>query len=331
MAEQITQCPHCDTAFRVTEAHLEAANGAVRCGNCQEIFDARQNRVITEDSDAPVDAQAVDSTGEAAAANETISESYISELLEEGADTPVSAEWDIPYAAEADPATYPTYADADPASLEGDLHFSSEVLSAGEAPPRAEPREEKDAPPAREELLANIEAEPVELHWQESRIPPRHRLPLSLGIIAAAALLIVQFAWANLDHLASEPRYRGWLGGLCVVFRCTLPLRSDIHRIHSDELVIRSHPDEADALIINTIITNRADFQQPFPILQLQFSDINGKPVAHRAFESGEYLAGELAGKTAMPVNQPVHIALELIDPGPRAVNYSLSVHPSGQ
>jgi hypothetical protein len=30
-----------------------------------------------------------------------------------------------------------------------------------------------------------------------------------------------------------------------------------------------------------------------------------------------------------MPVQQPVHIALELLDPGPRAVNYLLSVVPA--
>lgn len=35
-----TQCPHCQTCFRIAEAHLTAAKGMVRCGSCQSIFDA---------------------------------------------------------------------------------------------------------------------------------------------------------------------------------------------------------------------------------------------------------------------------------------------------
>jgi len=35
-----TRCPHCQTCFRIAEAHLKAAKGKVRCGSCKEIFDA---------------------------------------------------------------------------------------------------------------------------------------------------------------------------------------------------------------------------------------------------------------------------------------------------
>jgi len=38
-----TQCPHCQTCFRIAEAHLKVANGKVRCGSCQEVFDATQH------------------------------------------------------------------------------------------------------------------------------------------------------------------------------------------------------------------------------------------------------------------------------------------------
>lgn len=38
-----TQCTHCHTRFRITDAHLEAYNGQVRCGKCQQVFDAREN------------------------------------------------------------------------------------------------------------------------------------------------------------------------------------------------------------------------------------------------------------------------------------------------
>lgn len=40
MTEAITQCPGCQTAFKVTEAQLLIADGSVRCGFCLHIFKA---------------------------------------------------------------------------------------------------------------------------------------------------------------------------------------------------------------------------------------------------------------------------------------------------
>lgn len=35
-----TECPHCNTVFRISESELEQANGQVRCGHCLAIFTA---------------------------------------------------------------------------------------------------------------------------------------------------------------------------------------------------------------------------------------------------------------------------------------------------
>lgn len=48
MAEMITRCPQCDTAFRITPGHLRSARGSVRCGSCLQVFNAREN--LTENS-----------------------------------------------------------------------------------------------------------------------------------------------------------------------------------------------------------------------------------------------------------------------------------------
>lgn len=39
----VTQCPKCDTTFRVTQAQLTAAKGAVRCGACLHVFRAAEH------------------------------------------------------------------------------------------------------------------------------------------------------------------------------------------------------------------------------------------------------------------------------------------------
>src|SRR5690606_6920495 len=36
----VTQCPHCQTSFRVSHTQLSVARGVVRCGNCLQVFNA---------------------------------------------------------------------------------------------------------------------------------------------------------------------------------------------------------------------------------------------------------------------------------------------------
>ena len=36
----VTQCPHCQTRFRVSHAQLSVARGVVRCGSCLQVFNA---------------------------------------------------------------------------------------------------------------------------------------------------------------------------------------------------------------------------------------------------------------------------------------------------
>lgn len=36
----VTQCPHCQTSFRVSHNQLSVARGMVRCGNCLQVFNA---------------------------------------------------------------------------------------------------------------------------------------------------------------------------------------------------------------------------------------------------------------------------------------------------
>ena len=43
MTSFVTQCPHCQTSFRVSRTQLGAAQGVVRCGACMELFNAARH------------------------------------------------------------------------------------------------------------------------------------------------------------------------------------------------------------------------------------------------------------------------------------------------
>ncbi len=56
-----TRCGNCDTTFRVTTRQLQASGGRVRCGHCQQIFDAFATLTAQEPefgSQEPVDSSA---------------------------------------------------------------------------------------------------------------------------------------------------------------------------------------------------------------------------------------------------------------------------------
>lgn len=177
----------------------------------------------------------------------------------------------------------------------------------------------------RDEPLFELENEPLQLDWQAQRRPWGRWL--GWGALNLIALLALggQYVVYNYDELVRQDRYRPWFEQLCPSLGCTLPPKVDIEQIKSSNLVVRSHPDFNAALVVDAIIYNRAPFAQPFPLLEVRFADINGRALASRVFKPGEYLSGELAGQREMPPQVPIHIALDILDPGSQAVNYSLS------
>lgn len=182
--------------------------------------------------------------------------------------------------------------------------------------------------PERAALLQNIESDPVVMAFRvEARTWPKKLLWAGLSLLAILALYI-QWNIYNFDDLARQQPYRSWYSTLCPQVGCQLPPLAAPEKITSSNLVVRSHPSIEQALIVDIIIRNRAPFEQPFPKLELTFSDRDNAPIASRQFIPADYLRGELAGRKQMPSERPIHIVLELNDPGPHAVNYSAMIAP---
>ena len=175
-----------------------------------------------------------------------------------------------------------------------------------------------------QEHFYHLHDEPVQLAWQPPKKPWGRWIGWGLLNLLAAGALAGQYINYHFDELARHDQYRPWFEQLCPSLGCTLPSKVDISLIKSSNLVVRSHPDFNGALVVDAIIYNRAPFSQPFPLLELRFSDINDQPLANRRFKPSEYLGGELAGRKEMPPQTPIHVSLDILDPGAQAVNYSL-------
>jgi len=415
MSNFVTQCPHCQTSFRVSRAQLAAARGVVRCGACMELFNAaralqgdgaepapiaqhsneppseaapaqrrkpdvsspgtfwihdeldldsldldeelakleRQERQFSreplglepEQSSAEADTlpQRTDEVTKRAADSATPEHEPVAmppEPIDTDNGAPHEAHWRLtpvaaeyrkqpsPLIASRESQTQPSYTThrIEP-SLDDVLQHSDEprlVAEPIEPSDEDEPQQTRRTRNEDADPLFELEEEPLQLEWEARRRPWGRWLGWGLLNLIALLALAAQYVTYNFEALARQDEYRPWLERICPAVGCKLPPRVDISQIKSSNLVVRSHPDFAGALIVDAMIYNRAPFAQPFPLLEVQFDDLQGKTLARRTFKPGEYLSGELAGQHEMPSQIPIHISLEILDPGANAVNYSL-------
>lgn len=147
------------------------------------------------------------------------------------------------------------------------------------------------------------------------------RIPLIAG---ALVFLVAQVMYLQFDDWAVDPTFRPAYSAACALLPCELPDRRDLDLLKSRTLKVRSHPKAEGSLLVDALIVNEAEFDQPFPVLHLKFASVEGNPLASERFSPADYLAGDMAGVKMMPARTPVHIEVKAIDPGAQAVSYTL-------
>lgn len=217
-----------------------------------------------------------------------------------------------------------------------------EVVTSGRVVPKALPDVREDEP---EHAPVEAEPDPV-LEAVPDAVPdpvpeavledaqPRPQISFApeprrwwVGVLAAlfVILFVLQVAYLQLPEWSREPSLRpgyelacGWLG-------CELPEMRALDALRTRNLVVRSHPDTQGGLVVDASIVNVAPFAQRFPDLELRFTSATGEIVAGRRFSPDEYLPKDFEGERSMPPDTPIQLSLEIVDPGPDAVNYTLS------
>lgn len=146
---------------------------------------------------------------------------------------------------------------------------------------------------------------------------------LSLIVVAA---LFGQYLYFNFDTKSKEMEWRPWYEKACTVLKCTLPPLVDTSQIRSRNMTLS---ERNGSYVVDFLVKNHASFAQPFPNLELRFSDINGKIVARRLFKPAEYVRGELTGAKLMPAGVDIRFSIEVVKPAPDAVNFDLNFYPA--
>ncbi|MBL6691218.1 MAG: DUF3426 domain-containing protein [Pseudomonadales bacterium] len=282
MIEAITQCPECQTSFRVTEAQLRIAEGSVRCGACLNVFQAEDYLL------SPL----LDMTERLA-----IEQDYWLDFED--------------YMAQVGPVSAPA-AHEEPGTIERDLSVVD-----GKSPFVDDLEKPFDL---------EFEPDPELLLRDHRRFFPMASLKWVPGILFLLLMLGAQWAFMNLQSFAQDEAYREQILTFCRVTGCAVPDYDNLGLLETRELIIRSHPEAASALMVDVLLRNSGDFRQAFPGLWLQFMDVRGNVVASRVFRSQEYLGGEMRGLRYIPALTEVRLSLEIADPGENALGYQMEV-----
>ena len=291
-------CTACQDVFKVQSAHLAVAQGHVRCGGCQVVFDAtaslydtlqeagqaaQRMRQAEQEIDVVVDAAMASTDAPSVEADDVVEtqSNLDGGLPSEDARTGIDRDcyaWPV----ERYPATATHYPDI-PVSTVLDEH--------------EEPR-----------------------HGISSRV--------WWGLAASVLLSLLltgQYVWKQRDRLAADASLRPWLERYCAVLHCDLPLRHDVSKIEILERDVRDHPQVKDALLISATFVNEASYIQAYPVFEISFSDMSGTPVSVRRFEPQDYLPKETDPSAGLPPGKKTRLMLEILDPGKNAVSYQLA------
>jgi predicted Zn finger-like uncharacterized protein len=287
-----TQCPHCATKFRVTETQVQAADGFVRCGVCKEVFNT-----IEVASQHTHQVSLLD--------NISAKESPTEELTEENKNI-VALPVETPADDESDDFKETNAADE---SGKDAFDFFNEVSN---------------------ESLQHV----VPDNFRSSSSSPTTSITStvlwSIGILFLTATLIIEYIWFNRDQLNKIPVLQTAINTLCQQIECTNLSIRDPAKIELITRNIYSHPNEKSALMVNVTMKNNATIAQPYPVMQIDFSDVRGHTVAARRFWPKEYLATDYQqNNTEQPYllepNTSASISLEIQDPGKQAVAYEFN------
>ncbi|OOG23197.1 hypothetical protein B1C78_12010 [Thioalkalivibrio denitrificans] len=305
-----TRCPHCDAVFQVTTSELTAYDGNVRCGECGQIFNGLDSLSVLPPESAEAPAR-----HDQPARAESRAHEHAPVAVPEPDAVPVPPE---PVA-------------RDEAEVGSEIPDAPDIAAqidepAQETATEAEPETERQSAQPAAAVPMVIRDEVTIAPAGDTRKHVTRTFSLGLFSLALIGLLAGQVIYHERARLVVYPELAPAIHWMCERLGCTLPPRRDPAAFQISSRNIYSHPNAAGALMVQATLTNRADFAQPHPLVELSFRDLQGELLAVRRFAPEEYLQ---RGPTeeSVPPGEPVHLLLEIEDPGPRAVAYEFRFH----
>jgi predicted Zn finger-like uncharacterized protein len=339
-----TQCPKCDTVFRVTARELQIARGDVRCGNCARTFNALESLTDVPPPDSEPDNEPDPGPSETGSQQSFEGDESATQDQPTG-QTEESLEFDVPEQkwasffmdAEPSPGQPPGITDDDQDTSESDA-WNGQAFKISDDADEAAFSQPEFGDVESDAVLADG-TENLAPQVEESDAPPwlgRPSTPVSTpgprqygtGWWIAAGFLCVslfsQFIHYNRDMLAASTRYGAATHSFYDRLNATLypAWRLDAYKVRGSEVI--GGADSALEIIAKIEITGEQIVG--FPLIRVSLRDRWSNPVAGKIFSPAEYLTeGEPSADKLSP-GQIIAVQISVEDPGSEAQGYELDV-----
>jgi predicted Zn finger-like uncharacterized protein len=306
----ITQCPACNTLFKVVADQLKISEGWVRCGQCREVFDAQTHMVqVVAPTKTPVQQEPQQDKPVAMADKSTPSQEPDAHKSSKQPAQPApaprkrqdfeSSDWIYSVNPPQPKGEYPQGLDNPPSLLPEDIDIADYPLSDTDR--------------------SLIEAErSVSFVRHAQRATRRRSSWARTGLLLVAVLLlaagVLQVARYERDRIvAAQPGLQPWLQELCRYTGCTVgPLKqiesvvvdaSSFNKVRSDS--------KSDMYKITVNLKNTGVLPVAVPHIELTLNDSQDQPVLRRILNPADLgfvqlvlaPAAELAGTTSVQVD----------------------------
>lgn len=291
---------------------MRLAQGQVRCGACLTVFDANRHALqrVSEQPETPVAPPPTpvrQSPSPSPSPNPSVSRANFTSVGSSA--RVVQFDNTAPAAKEAQPQPPATGAPAVAATRGAATH------------------QEPSFDPA---LIPQIDilAEPIVLHHAQ----PRESSPVAilfwtLCSLVALAGLLGQYLWFERASLANQPALMPFYQIACERVRCDLNASQGLASLIPDQVIARPHQQFNDLISLAIRIRNDAAFAQPYPAIEISFSDLKGNLVSRRTFQPQQYLGGDAIASPRLPAGLDIEVNLPLTTPGEQAVSYEIRLH----
>jgi predicted Zn finger-like uncharacterized protein len=338
----LTQCPNCQTTFRVTTEILRVADGQVRCGRCQTQFDALERLIDENEAADPQPSRApraAHSPAQGASRIEVEEPAAQEDITLEGRHIEISGRYRLPDGARGEPrireetveewveiddiedaAEEAGVIEIDEELIDGDLSDESLAAEAAaqsgievaeETYEAAAAAPEYEQPEPEIDLLARPRRAPVPRIWKILLAP-------------LALLLVIQFVHTYRHSLARHPRLGPAILGIYGAVGVDLQPDWNLHAYKILQRHLLADPALPGTLKVRVSFKNDAPFAQPYPLVKLVLEDRWGERVREREFEPAEYL--DPAPERLLAPAQEVTAALSIVDPGPDAESFRFAM-----
>jgi predicted Zn finger-like uncharacterized protein len=268
----ITRCPACATAFKVVPDQLKISEGWVRCGHCQEIFDATMDLHPWWDGAVPetvVPAQTAQPEPQALA-DAPLADATFGPVEHRDDKTETDFEDGPPQAVEAAvEEPWPAFS-ADPDEVYPSVQHDAE--------PRLEPVNTGfDDDAAATAPLSFVQKAEREAFWRRASV----RWVLALLNLFALLLLVFQWAWLWRDTLAARvPATRPVLESVCAWVGCRIEPPRSLTAVQLDSAALwrRNSTD----FVFDVVLKNQTDHTVVTPALELTLTDATEQVLVRR-------------------------------------------------